>query len=454
MSVKLLAPFRWSRIVSLTLTIMALAPIAGVSAQDERLPEPVKIEDFQKFYPARAELGRLLFYDKILSGNRNIACGTCHNHDHGTTDGLSLGVGEGGAGLGPARKFGEARAFPKKRVPRNANALFNLGHKDFTVLFHDGRASLDDSYGNKFNTPAEEWLPKGLTSLAATQALFPPTSRTEMAGDPEENEIAASRRERIDHVWPKLASRVASIQDYRERFARTFPDIADGARISMVHVANAIGDFIISEWRSLDAPFDHYLAGDQDALSPAQKRGLDLFYGEARCQTCHTGALLTDQKFYALAIPPFGPGRTRLFDPYARDVGRMGESDLLEDAYRFRTPSLRNVAHTGPWGHNGAYATLEGIVRHHLDPLTALDNWDRTQVIMPDAAPFRKTDFVIWDDAYEMARYRRHVDIEPVSLTDKDVADLLAFLHSLTDEKALRGRLGKPDKVPSTLPVD
>jgi hypothetical protein len=69
-------------------------------------------------------------------------------------------------------------------------------------------------------------------------------------------------------------------------------------------------------------------------------------------------------------------GRTRRFDPYVRDVGRMAESNRLEDAYRFRTPMLRNVALTGPWGHNGAYATLEGIVRHHLDPVASLGSLD------------------------------------------------------------------------------
>lgn len=418
------------------------------------LPAPIAVEDFQPFDPNRAALGRLLFYDKVLSGNRNISCGTCHSHDHATGDGLSLGVGEGGIGLGPKRQFGTGRDFPKKRVPRNANALFNLGHKDFRILFHDGRASIDNAYGNRFNTPAEEWLPSGLTSLAATQALFPVTSRTEMAGDPEENEIAASRRERIDHVWPKIAKRVSTISGYWPLFQKAYPELSTPGQISMVQIGNAIGDFINSEFRSYNAPFDAFLSGQTSALNAAQKQGLDLFFGKANCSACHTGALLTDQKFHALALPPFGPGRTRVFDPMPRDIGRMGETDLLEDAYRFRTPSLRNVAKTGPWGHNGAYATLEGIVRHHLNPLEALDTWDRTQVVMPKARAFAATDFAIWEDKREMARLRRFVDIEPVALTDKEIDNLVAFLHALTDQKAIAGRLGKPKTVPSGLSVD
>ena len=169
-------------------------------AQANPLPAPIKSTDYLGFDEKRAALGQLLFYDKILSGNRNISCGTCHSHDHATTDNLSLSIGEGGIGLGPKRRFPTGRDMPVKRVPRNANALFNLGHKDFRVLFHDGRISVDNLYGNGFNSPAEEWLPKGLTSIAAAQAMFPVTSRVEMAGDPAENEIAASRRERIDQL--------------------------------------------------------------------------------------------------------------------------------------------------------------------------------------------------------------------------------------------------------------
>lgn len=432
---------------SLSLTTMALA-------DSRALPAPLTDDQFQSFDARRAALGQLLFYDKALSGNRNIACGTCHNHDLATTDGLSLGVGEGGVGLGPKRTIATGRAHPDKRVPRNANALFNLGHKDFRVLFHDGRASVDELYGNGFNTPAEEWLPQGLTSIAAAQAMFPVTSQIEMAGDAEENDIAASRRERIDHVWPVIAKRIWAIPDYVAMFRETYEDVDSAGDITMVHIANAIGDFIISEWRSNQSPFDAYLAGDADALTEQQKAGLDLFYGKAGCAACHSGPLLTDQKFHALALPPVGPGRTRMFDPMPRDVGRMGETDLLEDAYRFRTPSLRNVAETGPWGHNGSYATLEGIVRHHLNPLDALANWDRSQLVMPASARFAQTDFAIWEDAREMARLKANIDIEPVALDDGEVAQLVAFLQALSDDKALAGRLGKPKAVPSGLPVE
>ena len=86
----------------------------------------------------------MLFYDKILSGNRNISCGTCHHHDLGGGDGLSLGIGEGGQGLGPARRAESAADRIRKRIPRNAPALWNLGAGEITTLFHDGRLELSD----------------------------------------------------------------------------------------------------------------------------------------------------------------------------------------------------------------------------------------------------------------------------------------------------------------------
>jgi cytochrome c peroxidase len=209
-------------------------------------------------------------------------------------------------------------------------------------------------------------------------------------------------------------------------FARAFDDVSRPSDVTITHIANALGAFVGREWISYDSPFDAYLAGDGAALSAEQKQGMTLFYGEAGCAECHSGPLLTDHEFYAIALPHFGPGRTRRFDPYARDVGRMGESDRLEDAYRFRTPSLRNVALTAPYGHNGAYATLDGIVRHHLDP----------------------------HDVRERSRLKSKLDIRPRDLSDDEVQALVMFLKSLTGGESAKGRLGKPVRVPSGLRVD
>lgn len=427
---------------------------AAPAAPHFALPQPVGADAFRPFDPKRAALGRLLFYDKVLSGNRNISCGTCHDHALASGDALSLGIGEGGIGVGPTRRLPADLSKPRERMARNSMPMFNLGHRDVHTLLNDGRVSDDDIYGAGFNSPAEEWLPPGLQSALAAQAILPMTVPVEMAGDPEESEFGAARNQRIDFVWPLVIERVMGVPAYIGMFADAYDDVEGEDDVTIAHIANAIDDFINSEWRSYWSPFDRYLAGDAGALTPVQKQGLDLFYGKANCASCHAGPLFSDQQFYALAIPPFGPGRVRDFDPHVRDIGRMAESDLIEDAYRFRTPFLRNVARTGPWGHNGAYATLEGIVRHHLDPLGALAAWDRTQVVMPKDAVYEPTDFAIWSDKLEMARYRSRVDIKPVALDDDEVRALVAFLDALTDEKGIAGRLGKPESVPSGLPLD
>jgi len=357
-------------------TVMATvaAGIPAMAAESAAWPRALEASDFRDFNPVLADLGRLLFYDKILSGNRNIACGTCHHHDLGGADGLSLGIGEGGVGLGPRRSAGAGASRIKKRVPRNAPALWNVGAKSVTALFHDGRVEISDIYGNGFNTPAQEWLPAGLRGIL--------------------------------------------------------------------------------EWRSHDSAFDAFLRGDEAALPAAAKRGAKLFYGKAGCARCHAGPLLTDHKFHALALPHFGPGRTRPWDPIARDVGRMGVSDRLQDAYRFRTPSLRNVALTAPYGHNGAYSTLRGIIRHHLDPARAFDAWRPALARLPAAPHLDAGDFIALQDARERARLRARIDIAPARLSAADIDALVAFMHSLTGRESRFGRRGRPARVPSGLAVD
>lgn len=409
-------------------------------------------DDYIAADPKQAAIGQLLFYDKILSGNRNISCGTCHHHDLAGTDGLSLGIGEGGVGVGPKRSAGTGEDAIRKRIPRNAPALWNLGHKDFRVMFHDGRLTPGDTYGNGFNSPAEEWLPQGLDNLVAAQALFPLTAQFEMAGNPRENEIAGAIHDRIDTAWPILAKRVRTIPAYGEMFVQAFPQVDTPQDVSIIEIANALAAFITTEWRSYDSPYDAYLAGTP--LPAPAERGRKLFFGDAGCVQCHSGPLFTDQEFRALGLPAFGPGRTRIWDPMPRDVGRMGKTHLLEDAYRFRTPSLRNVALTGPYGHNGAYPTLERMVRHHLDPVGSRAAWVIEDAALPSVPWLAAVDTAIQADRVEMARQAGALDIDLPARTDAEIADIIAFLHALTGQSAAERPMGRPDQVPSGLPVD
>ncbi|MEE4121054.1 MAG: cytochrome c peroxidase [Paracoccaceae bacterium] len=432
----------------------ATGPEIAVGGLEHPLPAPLTDADFLEVDPAKAEIGRLLFYDKILSGNRNISCGTCHHHDHAGTDGLSLGIGEGGTGVGPERTAGIGESRIAKRIPRNAPALWNLGHRDIRVLFHDGRLEVSDLYGNGFNSPAQEWLPQGLPDIVAAQALLPMASQFEMAGNTGENEVIGAVHDRVDYGWPILAKRVRTIPAYGAAFVAAFERIDAPAQVSIVEIATALSHFIRAEWRNHDSPFDRYLAGDETALDPEQEAGMRLFYGEAGCAGCHSGPLLTDQRFRALGLPQFGPGRTRRWDPMVRDVGRMAESNRLEDAYRFRTPSLRNVALTAPYGHNGAYPTLESMVRHHLDPEGARAAWRPETARLPDAPWLAPIDFVVRDDRLETARHAAARDIDLPPRTEEEIAQIVAFLEALTGATAGTRPMGRPGTVPSGLTVD
>jgi cytochrome c peroxidase len=424
--------------------------VAGAASD---LPPPLTSDQFHPNDPQKARIGQLLFYDKILSGNKNISCGTCHHHDLGSADGLSLGIGEGGVGLGPKRTAGSDQTRIRKRIPRNAPALWNIGHKSIRNIFHDGRLSISDIYGNGFNSPAEEWLPQGLDNITAAQALFPLTAQFEMAGNPKENQIAGAVHDRIDAAWPIIAKRVRVLPEYADMFEAAFEDVEDAQDVSIVHIGNALAAFINLEWQSFDSPFDAYIAG-KTSLPDDAANGMALFYGEANCASCHAGPLFTDQDFHALSLPAFGPGRTRRFDPMPRDVGRMGESDALEDAYRFRTPPLRNVALTGPYGHNGAFPDLKSMIKHHADPVTSKSEWTREMAKLPNAAWLEAIDFTIQSDTREMARQTRAIDITPINLSNTEISELEAFLNSLTGASGNARPMGRPDTVPSGLPVD
>ena len=421
------------------------------------LPAPLSEADFRPADPDRAALGHLLFFDPLLSGNRNVACASCHHPSLAGADGLSLGLGEGAVGLGTRRRVADAERV-KHRVPRHAPALFNLGAREFVTLFHDGRVAVDPREPSGYDSPAEEFLPAGLQSVVAAQALFPLLSEIEMAGAVDENEVAGARRRRADYGWREIEARLRATPGYEAPFLAARPDAASLAELDIVDVGNALDDFMSTEWRSDASAFDAWLDGDDAALGPDARDGLALFYGEAGCARCHAGPLLTDHRFHALGLPAFGPGRTRAFDPLARDVGRLSESDDPADAYRFRTPSLRNVAATAPYGHAGTHPTLEAVVRHHLDPLVEHDAWTPASLTLPadPRAELGAEDFLAAEDPREAARRRARLDIEPRPALARDAAAvdaLVAFLHALTDASAT-SRRGVPEAVPSGLPVE
>lgn len=428
--------------------------MAAAQAGLDTLPRPVTDSDFAPVDRDEAALGWLLFYDPILSGNRNIACATCHHPRLATSDGLSLGLGEGGIGLGPERRPDPAN-MPEERIPRNSPALFNLGAYEFTVMFHDGRIEVDPTRPSGFRTPLEADMPTGFASLLSAQTMFPVLSPEEMAGQYNENEISrAVRQGRISGeggAWDLISARVAAIPDYQARFETVYPHIGAGAPLDFTDISNAIAAFIELEWRADNSAFDRHLRGEA-ALPGAAAEGMALFYGPAGCAACHSGPFQTDHGFHAMGQPQIGPGKAMAYEGNFRDMGRYRVTGHEGDKFAFRTPSLRNVTLTGPWGHAGAFSDLGDFIRHHLDPVSGIDTY-RDQTILPDFAG-QRADWALWDDVDERAAIARAVMFRPVPLSDAEISALLAFLEALEDREAIAGVFGIPDAVPSGLPVD
>jgi len=407
--------------------------------------------------PALVALGRALFFDKVLSGDRNISCATCHHPAAGTGDALPLSLGTGGQGLASNRVQGTGSL-----IARNAPPVFNAGVAAMRSMFWDSRVQRDASTG-ALMTPvaglngaapalAAQALP--LSSALAAQAMFPVTAREEMRGqsDPLQPDDLRDAADEED-TWTALMARlvgvgngsVGGIAAYRTLFSAAYPSIVDFDQLTFGHAARAIAAFERETWTALDTPLDRYLAGDTSALSTAAKRGAKLFFGSASCSNCHDGPLLSDLEHHAICVPQVGPGK----NAPGEDLGLSLQTGSSADDYKFRTPPLRNVALTAPYMHDGAFVTLEDAVRHHLDPLGSLSAYDATTL----PALFQPT-----YDADAGRNLARADALDPLLpgvtvLSDAEFADLMAFLHALTDPSSLAVLADIPDEVPSGLPV-
>jgi cytochrome c peroxidase len=413
--------------------VLEEAGITGLDAGPQPSPEMVK-------------LGEALFFDKELSGNRDISCATCHHPLLHSADGLSLPVGTGGVGLGPSRVLGTDRGF----IPRNATDVFNRGAAEWQSMFWDSRVIGSPERG--FTSPAGDQLPEALDNVLAAQAMFPVTSRDEMRGQLEEtdvmgrsNELASIPDDDFQGIWGALIGRLLNNPEYETLFARAYPGVAE-EDLGFEHAANAIAAYEIVTFTFLDAPWDRYVAGEHAALSDEAKRGALLFYGKAECAECHSGNLFTDQAHHNTCVPQLGPGKG---DEAPLDLGRARETGEAADRFAFRTPPLRNVAVTGPWMHDGAYTTLEAAVYHHLNPEEALRNYDVSQ--LPPA--LQKTALGDSETLEMMMQGLDPLVGEPVTLTGGEFGQLLAFLYALTSPSVEELIYAIPESVPSGLPV-
>ena len=338
----------------------------------------------------RMLLGRLLFFDPILSGEKDVACGTCHHPDFAFADGRQFGVGVSGVGLGPDRVL-SVSAVTGDPIPvesRSSPTIFNTAFaaaegqpSHLAPMFWDGRAV-------------------GLEG----QATMPIPSRTEMRGDafPGGDEQAAAV------TLDSIIARVRGIPEYVAQFRSAFPDEAaqtelDAAVIDSSSLARAIAAYE-RELVTRNAPFDRFVAGDDGALTAQQREGLESFFTTAKCFICHRGPMFSNFQFMVTGVPRAGPGASVLAGD---DTGREEHTGRPSDRYRFRVPTLRNVALTAPYMHDGVFATLEDVLRFYNE---GTPRHDRVTV----------------DDLEVVMQ-------QPPGLTQTEVASIIAFLESLTD---------------------
>lgn len=394
--------------------------------------------------PALVALGEALFFDPILSGNMDTACASCHHPSFGSSDGLSLTLGTGAVGVGPARAEGAHPPF----VPRNSQALFNLGDPSFTRMFWDGRVELDAE--GEFHTPAGDDLLPGLHSALAAQAMFPVLDRQEMRGDMgdmttlgEANELAVLDDEQRPAIWAALMVRLGAIDGYVELFDAAFPGEAFDT-LTFAHAANALAAYESEAFSFPSSPWDAYLDGDLTAISDASKVGALRFYGPAGCGECHTGPLLTDHRFHSTGVPQLGPGRGTSA-PF--DHGRELVTTDPQDRFSFRTPSLRNVEVSAPYMHNGALVDFERTLVHYASPTTSIEDFE-TKGLLPELVDTVQQDP---DHIKEIvATLSSDLLLEPSFV---GLSNLREFLETLTDPDVFSLPSIRPSSVPSGLPV-
>jgi len=265
--------------------------------------------------PEKVELGKMLFFDRRLSGDGTMSCATCHIPEMGFSDGQAISL-----------------SYPTTKNWRNSPTLINVAFSKF--LFHDGRAeTLED------------------------QALFPMMSSFEM-------------NQNLDFVEEEIRS----VPEYLAFFKETF-GTDDVTRERMAMAIAAFERTLISR----NAPLDIYLNGNKEALSAEAKMGYEIFIGKGKCAECHYGINLIDDKFHALSVPehpefqadPRVAATRRFvaklnhyedFRNLQEDPGRYLITKDKNDWRAFKTPTLRDISKTGPYMHNGVFETLDEVI--------------------------------------------------------------------------------------------
>lgn len=286
------------------------------------LPLEVKWPADNEFSESKVALGKLLFFDPILSGNKDVACASCHHPEFGFAESLELSMGANAEGLGSKRRFVKGNNNPL--VKRNSQTVLNTA---FNGINQNG--DYDPNLSPMFWDLRAESLEK--------QALEPMKALEEMKGSHfNETEILI-----------EVVDRLRSIPAYQKLFFEVFGN----KTIEIEQVAKAIAAYE-RELITPNARFDQYMRGDQSALSHNELEGMKAFVSSG-CINCHNGPLLSDFKVHSLGV---------------EDNDMLNFSDTgVDSTYGFRTPSLRNLRYTFPYMHNGKLKTLRNVLEFYED---------------------------------------------------------------------------------------
>jgi cytochrome c peroxidase len=393
-----------------------------------------------------AQLGKLLFFSKTLSGQGDVACVSCHHPFLGGDDNLSLSIGVNPIDantLGLARQSLQGEIL----VPRNSPTTFNssLWQKH---LFHDGRVERINGFNElpaQISTPDERFAdvdPRAL-SLVQAQAGFPVTSEHEMRSQYKDSSSNASLRAAlVDNLVGsvhKQKSQSADSITWRELFLNVYPQEEKSPLHSLLNFSRV--QYLLGEYEKsqifINTPWKKYLEGNMSELSSSAKKGGILFYkdvaqGGAGCVDCHTGNFFTDEEFHVSAFPHIGTG----LDIKDNDTGRFLRTGVPDDRYAFRTPSLINVEITAPYGHNGAFKTLSEVIKYHLDPVQGIEAYDFSLNQLDQKGIDNKNAITYTNKAltqYQRAQKQGISKFVKVSLMEEEITQLIDFIHSLTD---------------------
>jgi len=386
----------------------------------------------------KAQLGMKLFFSKALGGDLKVACASCHHPLLGGGDNLSLSIG---VHADKPDLLGANRTLESNRplgVPRNAPSTFNVGLWN-QALFHDGRIG---QMPEGITTPDVPYPQPDLhagNNLVYAQARFPVTSTPEMRGEAfDPSGTPQSCRQLLAERLGSYGSAVgvlqaAEAQYWLDAFRRVYrqPDGLAHQLITEQHIADLLAEYQRSQV-FVDNPWRAYVQGETSAISEAAKQGALLFFrhrgaGGFGCAECHSGDFFTDEKFYNVLLPPLGPGKGNVSPDVQQDRGRWLVTHQDADKFRFRTPSLLNVAVTGPWGHNGAYTHLDRMVKHMLNPSNAALTYDPAKELhQPDIQSGQ-----LQQNLRDMLK--GDTDLAGQPYNTEQVGQLQAFLQTLTD---------------------